>query len=169
MARLLHDGLDAGGIGFSSSWARTHNDAEGRMVPSRYATKDELVELCRVAGEHEGTSLEFLPMVGPFEPWAKELMADMSAAAQRPLNWNILVITAANGGERSRTSSSAGDVARERGGKVVALTIPKPPGVRLSFESGFVLDAMPGWETVMGLPHAYKKAILRRPGRPGPS
>ena len=41
------------------------------MVPSRYATEDELVELCRVAGEHEGTSLEFIPMVGPFEPWAK--------------------------------------------------------------------------------------------------
>ena len=39
MGRLLRDGLDAGGIGFSSSWARTHNDAEGHMVPSRYATK----------------------------------------------------------------------------------------------------------------------------------
>jgi N-acyl-D-aspartate/D-glutamate deacylase len=162
MSRLLHDGLDAGGIGFSSSWARTHNDAEGRMVPSRYATKDELVELCRVAGEHEGTSLEFLPMVGPFEPWAKELMADMSAAAQRPLNWNILVITTASAAN-VENQLSAGDVARERGGKVVALTIPKPPGVRLSLESGFVLDAMPGWETVMGLPHAYKKAILADP------
>jgi N-acyl-D-aspartate/D-glutamate deacylase len=132
------------------------------MVPSRYATKDELVELCRVAGQHEGTSLEFLPMVGPFEPWAKELMADMSAAAQRPLNWNILVITAANSAT-IENQLSAGDVARERGGRVVALTIPKPPGVRLSLESGFVLDAMPGWETVMGLPHAYKKAILADP------
>jgi N-acyl-D-aspartate/D-glutamate deacylase len=101
-------------------------------------------------------------MVGPFEPWAKELMADMSAAAQRPLNWNILVITAANSAT-IENQLSAGDVARERGGRVVALTIPKPPGVRLSLESGFVLDAMPGWETVMGLPHAYKKAILADP------
>ena len=37
MRALLRAGLDAGGIGFSSSWARTHNDAEGHMVPSRYA------------------------------------------------------------------------------------------------------------------------------------
>ena len=58
---------------------------------------------------------------------------------------------------------AAGDVARERGGKVIALTIPQPPGVRLCFESGFVLDAMPGWETVMALPHADKMAILADP------
>ena len=162
MSRLLRDGLEAGGIGFSSSWARTHNDAEGHMVPSRFASEAELVELCRVAGEFEGTSLEFLPMVGPFEPWAKELMADMSAAAQRPLNWNILVVTQASI-PMIENQLSAGDVARARGGKVVALTIPKPPGVRLSFASGFVLDAMTGWETVMGLPRAYKKAILADP------
>src|ERR1700677_1091879 len=37
MDRLLRDGLEGGGLGFSSSWARTHNDAEGDMVPSRYA------------------------------------------------------------------------------------------------------------------------------------
>jgi N-acyl-D-aspartate/D-glutamate deacylase len=162
MGRLLRDGLEAGGIGFSSSWARTHNDAEGQMVPSRYATQAELLELCRITGGYEGTSLEFLPMVGPFEPWAKDLMADMSAAAQRPLNWNILVITQ-NSIPTIENQLSAGDVARAKGGKVVALTIPKPSGVRLSFLSGFVLDAMTGWETVMGLPRAYKKAILADP------
>src|SRR5579859_4740978 len=74
MRRLLHESLDAGAIGFSSSWSRTHNDAEGRMVPSRWAAREELIELCRVTGEHDGTSLEFIPMAGaaPFEPWATE-------------------------------------------------------------------------------------------------
>ena len=45
MQALLRAGLEAGGLGFSSSWARTHNDAEGHMVPSRYATHDEIVAL----------------------------------------------------------------------------------------------------------------------------
>ncbi len=162
MARLLHEGLDAGAIGFSSSWARTHNDADGQMVPSRHATRDELLELCRVAGAHDGTSLEFIPMVGPFEDWTRELMADMSREAQRPLNWNVLVVNAAN---RKMVDSqlAAGDVAAERGGKVVALTLPKPFGIRMSFASGFLLDAIPGWETVMGLPTPYKRAILGDP------
>src|SRR5207237_722311 len=51
MKQLLRDGLDAGALGFTSSYARTHNDAEGRMVPSRYASTAELVELARVCGK----------------------------------------------------------------------------------------------------------------------
>jgi N-acyl-D-aspartate/D-glutamate deacylase len=160
MQRLLHDGLDAGGFGFSSSWARTHNDADRRMVPSRYATKDELLALCKVTGEHAGTSLEFIPMVGPFEDWAVELMADMSATAGRPLNWNILTVMA-NNAEQSRDKLRAGDVARSRGGKVVALTIPMNFGLRLSLASGFILDAMAGWEEPMLLPRTEKLQLFR--------
>src|SRR6478672_11960002 len=71
MQALLRAGLEAGGLGFSSSWARTHNDAEGHMVPSRYASHDEIVALSKVTGEFEGTSLEFIPQVGPkFDDWA---------------------------------------------------------------------------------------------------
>jgi N-acyl-D-aspartate/D-glutamate deacylase len=161
MSRLLHDGIEAGGIGFSSSWARTHNDAEGRMVPSRYASREELLALCAVAGEHEGTSLAFLPMVAArFEPWAVELMADMSVAAGRPLNWNLLVGNAATADD-ARSKLEAGDVARARGGKVLALTIPMVFGIRLSFASGFILDSVPGWEEPMALPRHEKLLRFR--------
>ncbi len=160
MQRLLHDGLDAGGFGFSSSWARTHNDADRQMVPSRYATREELLALCKVTGEHPGTSLEFIPMVGPFDDWAVELMADMSATAGRPLNWNILTVMASNA-EQARDKLRAGDVARSRGGKVVALTIPMNFGLRLSLASGFILDAMPGWEEAMLLPRDEKLRLFR--------
>jgi N-acyl-D-aspartate/D-glutamate deacylase len=44
---------------------------------------------------------------------------------------------------------------------VVALTIPMNFGLRLSFSSGFILDAMPGWEAAMGLPRARKLALFR--------
>jgi N-acyl-D-aspartate/D-glutamate deacylase len=151
--------LEAGGIGFSSSWARTHNDADGHMVPSRHAGRDELIELCRVVGKHEGTSLEFIPMVGPFEPWASELMADMSAAAGRQLNWNVLTVSAADASQ-GRAKLGAGDLARDRGGKVVALTVPMNFTLRLNFSSGFVLDAMPGWEEPMALSRSKKLELL---------
>jgi N-acyl-D-aspartate/D-glutamate deacylase len=163
MSRLLHEGLEAGGLGFSSSWARTHNDADGHMVPSRYASREEILALSGVLRDHEGTSLEFIPMVGPaFEPWAVELMADMSTAARRQLNWNVMTVTAANAAD-CRAKLGAGDYAAERGGKVVALTVPMSFGVRLNFASGFVLDAMPEWESVMLLPRAEKLAVFRDP------
>jgi N-acyl-D-aspartate/D-glutamate deacylase len=89
-----------------------------------------------------------------------DLMADMSAAAQRPLNWNILTVNAGNRDD-AFARLGAGDVARAKGAKVIALTIPHTFAVRLSFASGFVLDAMPGWEEAMLLPRAEKLALFR--------
>jgi N-acyl-D-aspartate/D-glutamate deacylase len=164
IVRLLDECIDAGGLGFSSSWARTHNDGDGRMVPSRWATREELLALAGAVGRHEGTSLEFIPMVAPaFEPWAVDLMADLSARAGRPLNWNILTVSAASAGQAA-AKLEASDVARQRGGKVVGLTIPHSFGVRLSFASGFVLDAMRGWEEAMLLPRAEKLSLFRDKG-----
>jgi N-acyl-D-aspartate/D-glutamate deacylase len=161
MVRLLEAGLEAGGLGLSSSWARTHNDGDGCMVPSRHATTEELLALASAVGRHEGTSLEFIPMLAAtFEPWAVDLMADLSVAAQRPLNWNVLPVTAALAGDAAR-KLEASDAARARGAKVVALTVPHSFGLRLSFASGFVLDAIPGWEEAMLLPRAEKLALFR--------
>jgi N-acyl-D-aspartate/D-glutamate deacylase len=164
MQDLLRASFEAGATGFSSSWARTHNDAEGNMVPSRYATHDVVVALSMTAGEFEGPSLEFIPLVGPaFDPWAVELMADMSAAAQRALNWNVMGVGAANLDE-CYAKLAASDYARSKGGKVVALTVPMSFPIRLSFRSGFVLDAMPEWESVMLLPLDEKLEFFRDPG-----
>ena len=159
MERVLEEGIEAGGIGFSSTWSRTHNDADGGMVPSRHASREEVLALCRAVGRHPGTSLEFIPSIGPFEPWAIDLMADMSAQAARPLNWNILTVNAANA-EQSREKLRPGDVARQRGAKVLALLMPITFGVRLNFQSGFVLDAIPGWEDAMLLPRSEKIALF---------
>jgi N-acyl-D-aspartate/D-glutamate deacylase len=164
MKRLLHAGLEAGAMGFSSSWARTHNDADGHMVPSRYATPEELVELCRVLSGYEGTSLEFIPCNSsmPFEPWSTDLVTAMSAAAQRALNWNALFVKGENAAF-CRDKLTLSDHARAQGGRVVALTMPINTGVRLTFRSGFVYDAVPGWEDVMLAPYETRLAQFRDP------
>ncbi len=66
MQRLLRAGLAAGGMGFSSTWSTSHNDHTGVPVPSRHASRDELVALCSVVREFPGTTLEFIPAVGQF-------------------------------------------------------------------------------------------------------
>ena len=163
MCDLLRSGLAAGALGFSSSWSRTHNDADGHMVPSRYAHRDELIELCRVVGEFPGTGIEFLPMAGQHEDWAVELMTDMSlAAGGRQLNWNVLTVTARNLDD-ARHRMRSGPYAAERGARVVALTVPVTFGLRMSFATGFILDALPGWEEAMLLPREAKKRLLADP------
>ncbi len=162
MRSLLRESLAAGGLGFSSTWSRTHNDADGNMVPSRHADPAEIIALCEVVSEFPGTSLEFLPMVGPFDDIAFDLMADMSVAAQRPLNWNLLNVTAKSLDDAWH-QLEGGSRAAERGGKVVGLTIPMAMGLRLSFLTGFVLDALPGWEDAMALPLDQKMSLLADP------
>jgi N-acyl-D-aspartate/D-glutamate deacylase len=159
MRRLLDESLAAGALGFSSSWARTHNDAAGDGVPSRYASEDELVSLCRVVRDHPGTTLEFIPGIGLFEDYAPQLMTRMSLAANRPINWNVLFV--GKGSEPTTDHNlAASDYAAERGARVLALTVPFSPSPRICFDNGFLLDTIPDWQKPMALPHDEKKAML---------
>lgn len=162
MCALVRAGLEAGAIGFSSSWSTTHNDTEGHMVPSRYASRSELMALCAVLADFPGTSLEFIPKVGAFDDTVHELMAEMSATAQAPLNWNVLTVHPKTLDE-SYEKLRAGDVAAARGATVVALTVPMTLDFRISFANGFLLDAVPGWEEAMLLPVDDKTALLADP------
>jgi N-acyl-D-aspartate/D-glutamate deacylase len=162
MTKLLGESIAAGGLGFSSSQAKTHNDGNGDPVPSRHATPAELVALAREAGRHEGTTLEFIPSVGGFEQAHLALMADMSREADRPLNWNVLVPNAARS-EIAWKMLQASDYAAEHGGKVLALTVPDVMKTHLTFKAGFVFDALPGWNKTMALEPAAKMHALADP------
>ena len=162
MKQLLREGLAAGGMGFSSTWSSSHNDHTGIPVPSRHASRDEVIALCSVVREFPGTTLEFIPQVGPFTDDTFNLMADMSVAANRPLNWNLLQVQSQNW-EQVQHQLTGGDIAQAKGGRVLALTLPDTFRLRLNLRSGFVLDILPGWDKLMALPPAEKLAMLRDP------
>ncbi|KZS68739.1 MAG: amidohydrolase family protein [Mycobacterium pseudokansasii] len=164
MVGLLHDALNAGALGLSTSQSPTHNDASGQPVPSRSASRDELVALASGVRDHPGTTLEaIIPgCLSGFTDDDIALLTDMSVAAARPLNWNLLGVSAANpAGHENQLR--AYDVAAEHGGRVVALTLPHGMKIRLSFLSGFVLDGLPGWRDTMHLPVPQRLAALAAP------
>ena len=162
MKALLRAGLAAGAIGFSSTWSPSHNDHLGHPVPSRHASRDELVGLCGVVSEFPGTQLEFIPAVGLFDEDTFRLMGAMSAAANRPLNWNLLQVYAQNW-DMVQHQLAGYDVAAAEGGRVLALTLPDTFRLRLNFLSGFILDILDGWDTLMALPPDEKLRQLRDP------
>ena len=142
MVELLRQCLAEGALGFSSTVSTTHNDADGNPVPSRHASRDELVALAGACRDFPGTSLEFLPGVGYFSDETKQLMSDLSTAAQRPLNWNLL---AAGNPSLIENQLSATDFARANGGEVLALTVPQPITLRINMHAGFIFDSLEGW------------------------
>jgi N-acyl-D-aspartate/D-glutamate deacylase len=166
MKGLLRQGIRAGGLGFSTTTSATHNDAAGRPVPSRLADATEMVELARVCGEFEGTSLELLPQGATtghaFAPEVAELMISMSEAARRPLNWNVIQPTAKSL-DAWLAKLAVGDQAQARGAKVIGLTMPVDMKARFSFHAGFVLDQFEGWGEFLVRPVDDRLRILADP------
>lgn len=157
MEGLLGKSLAEGALGFSSTISATHNDGDGNPVPSRWASNEELIALARVVRDYPGTGIEFLPGVD-FEPGIPELVTELSLASQRPVNWNALAVSSAkDAAERAERQLSMSDFARERGGEILALTIPCTPDIFLTFKQGFVLDSLPGkWREVFKWPAAER-------------
>jgi N-acyl-D-aspartate/D-glutamate deacylase len=165
MVRQLHAAIEAGGLGFSTTLSSTHSDGDGQPVASRHASEDELMALCRAAGEHEGTVLEgaFEGGLDKFSDDEIELVAAMSVASGgRSVNWNVLTVDSSVP-ERVPRQLQAADRATAQGGKVVALTMPVLVPMNMNFGSFCALYLIPGWGDLLRLPLDEKKAALTDP------
>ena len=97
----------------------------------------------------------------------------MSLLADRPVNWNVLGVSAMNP-DGAWSQLAAGTAAAERGATVVALTLPHTMQLRLSFEHGAILDGLPGWREVFACrsTSAWRRCRTPRPAAgwtPAPS
>ena len=164
MQHLLHLGLEAGGLGFSTSRSFTHTDGDGVPIPSRVAADDEVVALSSVVADHPGTTLEWVAdgCMHGFREDEVDLMARRSLAGRRPLNWNVLTVDSARP-EDYRNQLAACEQVAERGGKAMALTMPILVGMNMHFHTFCALYLLPDWGGVMDLPHDEKVARLADP------
>jgi N-acyl-D-aspartate/D-glutamate deacylase len=164
MVRLLHEAIEAGGLGFSTTLSFTHSDGDGEPVASRWASRDEVLALCGAVRDHEGTTLEYVTdgCLRGFRPDEVELMAEMTLAARRPLNWNVLTVDSKEP-ERYREQLAANEHAAAMGGRSVALTMPVLVEMNMSFLNYCALFMLPDWSEVMSLPVKERMAKLRDP------
>ncbi|MEU1657488.1 D-aminoacylase [Streptomyces griseofuscus] len=164
MVRLLREAMDAGAWGLSTTQSRTHSDGDGRPVASRHAGPAELIAMSRAVGEHEGTQIEAIVAgcLDQFSDAEIDLLTEMSAAAGRPLNWNVLTVDAAVP-ERVPRQLGASERARKAGGRIVALTMPILTPMNMSLGTFCALNLIPGWGEILGLPVPERIARLRDP------
>ncbi|MFE4592223.1 N-acyl-D-amino-acid deacylase family protein [Streptomyces laurentii] len=165
MTDLLKEAMEAGAWGLSTTQSATHSDGDGAPVASRHATPAELIALSRAVGEHEGTQIEAI-LAGCLDQFSDaeiDLFVEMSAAAGRPLNWNVLTIDSAVP-ERVPRQLLASERARKSGGRIVALTMPILTPMNMSLGTFCALNLIPGWGDVLALPVPERIARLRDPG-----
>ncbi|MFI0912219.1 amidohydrolase family protein [Streptomyces abikoensis] len=164
MTALLHDAMDAGAWGLSTTRSTTHSDGDGRPVASRHARPDELLALARAVGEHEGTQLEAI-VSGCLDHFSAEestLLVELTAAAGRPLNWNVLTIESTVPGRVAHQLATS-ERARAAGGRIVALTMPILTPMNMSLGTFCALHLLPGWGEILGLPLPERIDRLRDP------
>ena len=121
--------------------------------PRCASTRERPMELI-VAGCLNGFSAEDI-----------DFLATMSLLADRPVNWNVLGVSAMNA-EGAWSQLAAGSAASARGATVLALTLPHTMQLRLSFEHGAILDGLPGWREIFALPPPERMECAVGPGDP---
>jgi N-acyl-D-aspartate/D-glutamate deacylase len=91
-------------------------------------------------------------------------MIDMTVAAGRPLNWNVITPSASSL-DACRAKLVVGDLAAAAGGKVIGLTMPIEMRARFSFHAGFVLELFDGWSEIMNSTTEEKLRAFSDPDR----
>lgn len=96
MADLVRSAMAAGAVGFATSRSTNHQGAYGRPVPSRFASMDEVIALCRAANEGGRRIIQMA--TGPGLKEASELAA-FAAAVEAPVTWTALLAERGHTGE----------------------------------------------------------------------
>ena len=109
----LAEACAAGALGFSTSTAPTHNDADGEPV-RRAAPRPRSWWRGRCAPARHHVGVHPRRRLNGFTDEEKDLLARMSVAGQRPVNWNVLGVSAWN--PDGHTSWRHPTTPREQGG-----------------------------------------------------
>ena len=91
---IVREAMAAGAFGFSTAQSRNHVAWDDSPVPSRQATKEEIIEIGSALAEFGLGSTEIVPASlrdpGGFDENDRDLMTELALRSGRPVNWNEL-------------------------------------------------------------------------------
>ena len=164
MCAILQDAVRGGAAGLSTSYVDI--DEQMRPVPSRWATKDEVIALGKAMRD---VGRGFIQTVPVFYNPPEQLqnihdMGEISRAAGVMCTVAPIIHSAAT--TLWQDSLDALDEETARGARVFGQTMPRTfdINIRLS-ETSFVLYGLPAWAEVMRMPLAERRAAFADPAR----
>jgi N-acyl-D-amino-acid deacylase len=142
MAATVTEAMEAGAVGFATSFAITHRGADGNPIPSRYAERDEIEALCHavgvtgrgVIGINGGTNLS-LPDCYELQP-----------RVGRPFTYTAVLTSPANTHLKAIEINRAGWAA---GAEVWPQVTPRPLSFSMNLIEPFTLNTNPVFAELM--------------------
>ena len=151
MRRLVHEAMDAGALGFSTSRQPAHQGAFGRPVPSRFAETDEVYALAGVLGELGRGVVQVSIGPGLFV----DQFSELAVAHGVPVTWTALVARADKPGAALRTV--------ERGaalpGEVYPQIACRPIVMQITMTDPVPLAEIDVWKEVLALPRQERSDL----------
>jgi N-acyl-D-amino-acid deacylase len=158
MRRLVAEALDAGAIGFASSFSPNHSGWGGRPMPSTIASDEELQSLVRVLGEKRRGI--FVMATGPRA--TPEYLEALAAETGRPA-FMVTVLTMYNRAQPRRALEMYERCAQAlaRGHEVYIHANCQPLSFDFTLREPYILYSHDALDAVKAAPHDRRAAIYR--------
>jgi N-acyl-D-amino-acid deacylase len=164
MGRVLQDAIRGGAAGLSTSYVDI--DEHMKPVPSRWATRDEVIALGRAMAEVGRGLIQTVPVFyNP--PEQLQNIRDMGEISrQTGLLCSVAPIVHSTTSTLWQDSLAALEEEKAKGARVFGQSMPRTFDINIRLaESSFLLFAMPAWAEVMRMPLAERCAAFADPAR----
>ncbi len=154
MKALVREGMKAGAIGFSTNQNRRHMREDGRPIPSRLATDEEIVELASVLGELNCGSMQISRgTLGTARPVEEDVdfFRHLAATSGRPVIWQSIAHRW-NAPELWRKLLDLAQDSLASGAPSYPLTNARLFNGRFTLKNAQTFDDLPSWKQVMFAP-----------------
>jgi N-acyl-D-amino-acid deacylase len=162
MKDLLREGMSAGAIGFSTNQNRRHMREDGRPIPSRLATDDEILELASVLGELNSGSMQISRgTLGTARPAEQDIdfFRHLAATSGRPVIWQSIAHRW-NEPELWRKLLTLAQESLATGVPSYPLTNARLFNGRFTLKNAQLFDDLPSWKQVMFMPVEQRAEIF---------
>jgi N-acyl-D-aspartate/D-glutamate deacylase len=165
MKEILKAGVRAGAIGFSTNQNPVHMYADGRPIPSRLATNEEILELASALGEiNKGAVQISRGSLGVSVPMVESvnLFDEIATKSGRPVIWQSI----AHRWDRPNEWRELLDLAAKslaKGARSYPLCNARLFNNRFTMKNAQVFDDLPTWKQILFLPVEERKKVLREP------
>ena len=171
MRRLIHEAMEGGALGLSTSRTLRHTVPDGRYVPGTWAETEELVALAGVLGRVQKGVIEVSPRFdgeGPSEARCRSELAwmkEVSITSGRPLTFNLTHTY--DNPEHHHLARDLVRAANDDGAQIRPQTTARGIGALFTLWNMTPFDGHPSWQALKGLPFDEKLAVIRTPDRRG--
>ncbi|MBI3796483.1 MAG: hypothetical protein HY268_05865, partial [Deltaproteobacteria bacterium] len=163
MRGMVQEGMAAGAFGITFNHNPSHVGADGRPVPSRLSSEEEMLSLVKVLAGYDRGAVQIIgyPSQG-IVSGAQEGYMGMARAAGRPILW-LGILHQWQRPQAWRAALAKAEKIRASGLSVYPMCTPRTIDVLFTLTNAHIFDGFPAWKDVLTKSPAEVTAALHRP------